>query len=402
MSQRNPNAVFFGGGNGANAASPQLLAVWRGWLAPGGTVPLFDVHLSHDGGTTRAIVAEYLSQGTTHAIALDVTNCRRSARRSTRGCRPTGAHSRLLSSPGGGNVHSTWMDDANGYLYVSIGDVATNVYDMRGFAYYNANSVLSLAQSPPVVIQAGSNPPQVLHYPMAVAPHGPAGHRLHRLRVVVAGRPERWTTCARTARIPPRCWRRSTPATDDRGALRRPDVELPVPGRLLDVSAAGLGYRRCRRRVERALPRALQRRSSEPLRDRHAGEHRRRVAGAAHHVRPGAAACAPAGRAGPPTSAPRSPTSHPGGSCCSWSRPTAPRRACLTPRSRAPARTGSVVLRRVGVRDRRSFGLLHDPGAAGPAGAVPPLRAGVSLLQQASLTCEASSRGTWFGLASVR
>ena len=70
------------------------------------------------------------------------------------------------SSPGGGNVHSTWMDDANGYLYVSIGDVATNVYDMRGFAYYNANTVLSLAQSPPVVIQAGSNPPQVLHYPM--------------------------------------------------------------------------------------------------------------------------------------------------------------------------------------------------------------------------------------------
>lgn len=151
--------------NGPNAAAPQLLAVWRGWLGPGQTVPSFDVHLQRDGGTVRAFVAEYLSQGVTHVIALDVTNLP-AVGSPIDPWTPPNWCAFPASVPGGGNVHSTWMDDAGKYLYVSVGDVATDVYDMRSFAFYNQNAVLALGQIPPQVTVVGSNPPAPLHYPI--------------------------------------------------------------------------------------------------------------------------------------------------------------------------------------------------------------------------------------------
>ncbi|MCR9247884.1 MAG: hypothetical protein NXI31_22880 [bacterium] len=149
--------------NGPNGAAPQLLAVWKGWLGGGGTIPSFDVHLQRDGGTVRAVVSEYLTQGVTHIAILDVTNL-------PAGLPPVDPWTPpnwcafQASLPGSGNAHSAWMSADGDYLYSSIGDVATIVYDMRGFTSYNSNSVVSIAQIPPRVPHAAF-PTADLRYP---------------------------------------------------------------------------------------------------------------------------------------------------------------------------------------------------------------------------------------------
>ena len=150
--------------NGANGAAPLLLAVWRGWTWPGVTVPSFDVHLQRDGGTVRAMVSEYLSPGANHIVALDVTTLP-SGSPAVDPWTPPNWSAFVASVPGNGNAHSSWMTADGDYLYSSVGDIATVVYDMRNFALYDANRVLNLNEIPPRVQQAGSSPTVDLIYP---------------------------------------------------------------------------------------------------------------------------------------------------------------------------------------------------------------------------------------------
>jgi hypothetical protein len=155
--------------NGANAAAPQLLAVWRGWI-PGSTVASFDVHLHRDGPTVRAVVSEYLSAGATHIAVLDVTTLPAGVP-AIDPWLPTEWVAWIAGFPGSGNAHSAWMPEDGAFLYSSIGDVATVVYDMRGFPHYAANRVLTLAEAPPRMQVNGSNPPTDLVYPAAPRRH---------------------------------------------------------------------------------------------------------------------------------------------------------------------------------------------------------------------------------------
>ncbi|MCA8950560.1 MAG: hypothetical protein KDE27_13735 [Planctomycetes bacterium] len=163
------NGLFIYDVSGGNGAAPQLLAVWKGWQSPS-VMPSFDVHVQREGGTVRAVVSEYLTPGVTHISILDVTNL------------PTGNPpvdpwippnwcSFLASVLGSGNAHSAWMSEDNRFLYSSIGDVATVVYDMQNFAYYNANRELTLIEVPPRVTVPGSNPVEDLRYPAAPLRH---------------------------------------------------------------------------------------------------------------------------------------------------------------------------------------------------------------------------------------
>ena len=156
--------------NGVNAASPQLLAVWRGWTWPGNTMPAFDVHLQRDGGITRAVVSEYLTFGITHISILDVTALP-SGSPAVDPWTPANWCSFEASQPTSGAAHSAWMNDDNTLLYSSVGDAATLVYDMQGFAFYNANRRLTVFEIPPRVMQAGTNPPVPLVYPEAPLHH---------------------------------------------------------------------------------------------------------------------------------------------------------------------------------------------------------------------------------------
>lgn len=158
------NGLFIYDVNGPNGAAPQLLAVWKGWLSGGGVIPSFDVHLQRDGGTVRAVVSEYLTPNVTHISFLDVTNLP-AGNPPVNPWTPPNWCAFVASQPGTGNAHSTWMSADGDYLYSSIGDVATVVYDMRNFAFYNANAVLTLAQMPPLMQVAGSNPVKDLIYP---------------------------------------------------------------------------------------------------------------------------------------------------------------------------------------------------------------------------------------------
>jgi hypothetical protein len=152
--------------NGANGAAPLLLAVWRGWLLPAAIVPSFDVHLDHDGGTVRAFVSEYLTIGVTHIAVLDVTNLPNGSP-AVDPWTPPHWVAFPASVPNGSAAHSSWMDDDHKYLYSSVGDVATVVFDMRGFPYYGANRVLLVNEIPHLVLRNGVTPPTPLQYPAA-------------------------------------------------------------------------------------------------------------------------------------------------------------------------------------------------------------------------------------------
>lgn len=152
--------------NGSNAGAPVLLAIWRGWQ-PGATVPSWDVHLHRQHGRVLAVVAEYLTTNApSHVSILDVTRL------------PVGDTNwqppRWVawpgSVPGAGSVHSAWMPADGSYLYSSLGDVTTFVYDLRGFRLFAANRVLSFGEVPPLV-QSSTPTPRPLVYPQLPRRH---------------------------------------------------------------------------------------------------------------------------------------------------------------------------------------------------------------------------------------
>lgn len=150
--------------NGANAGAPQLLAVWRGWQWPQSTMPSFDVFLHDDGSTVRAIVSEYLTVGPTHISVLDVTNLPSSGT-PVDPWTPPNWFSFAASVAGGSAAHSAWADDDLQYIYSSVGDVATVVFDLRNFTLWNVNRQLTYFETPPLMQQAGTNPAVTLTYP---------------------------------------------------------------------------------------------------------------------------------------------------------------------------------------------------------------------------------------------
>ncbi len=160
------NGLFIYDVNGTNGATPQLLAVWKGWLPGGGIVPSFDVHLQRDGATTRAIVSEYLSTAATHISILDVTNLPVGSP-PVDPWTPTNWCSFVAGLPMSGAAHSAWMTKDGRYLYSSLGDVVTVPYDMLGFPFYNANRVLTISEGPPRVPLTGSNPTSYVTWPQS-------------------------------------------------------------------------------------------------------------------------------------------------------------------------------------------------------------------------------------------